>query len=88
MMKRRLSDTYRFPGYEPKEKVLGVFGDPRARIVRLERTGKKLPAAHAVPFSQHSMTVRSGVSETFLAATLEFTLKLRLGESSAKCARK
>jgi hypothetical protein len=87
-MKRRLSDTYRFPGYEPKEKVVGVFGDPRARVVRLERTGKKLPAAHAVPFSQHSMTVRSGASATFLAATLGFILKLRSDESSAKCARK
>ncbi|MBM4307130.1 MAG: hypothetical protein FJ123_10375 [Deltaproteobacteria bacterium] len=38
---RRLLDEYRFPGYRPRAEIRGVFGDPRARVIPLERTGKK-----------------------------------------------
>ncbi len=39
---RRLDDTFRFPGFRPEATVRGIFGDPKARIVRLLRRGKKL----------------------------------------------
>ena len=39
---RRLVDVYRFPAFRPRATVRGVFGDPKVRIVRLERRGKKL----------------------------------------------
>jgi len=39
--RRRLLDEYRFPGYRPRAEVRGVFGDPRARVIRLERVQKK-----------------------------------------------
>ena len=39
--RRRLVDLYAFPGFRPRASVVGVFGDPQARIVRLERRGKK-----------------------------------------------
>lgn len=38
---RRLADTYRFPGFRPSSTVHGIFGDPKARVVRLLRRGKK-----------------------------------------------
>jgi hypothetical protein len=38
---RRLVDVYRFPAFRPRAAVCGVFGDPKARVVRLERRGKK-----------------------------------------------
>ncbi len=39
--KRKLLDEYRFPGFRPKAEVKGIFGDPKARVIRLERTQKK-----------------------------------------------
>src|SRR5512135_2264758 len=38
---RRLDDAYRFTGFRPGPTVRGVFGDPKARILRLLRPGKK-----------------------------------------------
>ena len=32
---RRLEDAYRFIGFRPEPRVRGIFGDPKARIVRL-----------------------------------------------------
>jgi hypothetical protein len=34
---RRLWDAYRFPGFRPRATVHGIFGDPKARVVHLER---------------------------------------------------
>jgi hypothetical protein len=39
--KRQLVDEYRFPGFRPRSRIKGEFGDPKARIIRLERTQKK-----------------------------------------------
>ncbi|MGQ0640489.1 MAG: hypothetical protein ACT4P6_06915 [Gemmatimonadaceae bacterium] len=43
--KRELRDAYRFPGFVPACTIVGVFGDPRARIVSLTRRAKKQSAA-------------------------------------------
>ena len=45
---RRLVGVYRFPAFRPRATVRGVFGDPKVRIVRLERRGKKLCAEPVV----------------------------------------
>ena len=39
--RKRLLDAYRFPGFRPDPELVGVFGDPRARVVRLWRHLKK-----------------------------------------------
>ena len=39
--KRRLWDAYAFPGFRPEETVRGIFGDAKARILRLRRRSKK-----------------------------------------------
>ncbi|MEK6775587.1 MAG: hypothetical protein AABY87_01745 [bacterium] len=49
MSKRRsLLDAYRFPGFRPRATIKGIFGDPKARVMRLERRQKKLHAAIVV----------------------------------------
>jgi len=47
---RRLLDEYRFPGYRPKARIRGVFGDPRARVIELKRIQKKRYGAAAERF--------------------------------------
>jgi hypothetical protein len=89
-MRRRLklSDSYRFPSFKPKQTVTGVFGDPHARVVSLIRQGKKLSAVSVGPFIGHSMIVRSKGSATFPAATPVSTSIWRFDASSAKGAGK
>lgn len=41
---KRLLDAYRFPLFRPLEKVRGVFGDSKARIITLVRRSKKQSA--------------------------------------------
>jgi len=43
--KRRLWDAFAFPGFRPEGTVRGIFGDPKARILRLKRRSKKRCAA-------------------------------------------
>ena len=38
---RRLLDAYNFPGFRPKATIKGILGDPKARVIRLERSQKK-----------------------------------------------
>ena len=42
---KRLSDLYSFPPFRPATIVQGIFGDPRAVVVRMFRRQKKLRAA-------------------------------------------
>jgi hypothetical protein len=41
---KRLLDIFRFPGFVPRPKVRGVFGDPRAVVITLQRRRKKRSA--------------------------------------------
>lgn len=58
--KHSLYDTYRFPGFRPNGKVVGVFGDPYAQVVVLRRCQKKQPADSVAVFMGHITTVRHG----------------------------
>ena len=44
----RLADAYRFPGFRPAAIVRGIFGDPKARVVSLQRRRQKRPVASVV----------------------------------------
>ena len=39
--KRRLWEAYAFPGFLPEATVRGIFGDAKARIIKLVRRSKK-----------------------------------------------
>ena len=45
--KKRLSDSYQFPFFQPSVTVSGLFGDSHARVIRLSRRSKKQSAALA-----------------------------------------
>jgi hypothetical protein len=50
MRKKTLCDSYRFPGFTPQRTIVGIFGDPYARVIRLTRRGKKQFVASAARF--------------------------------------
>jgi hypothetical protein len=66
---RRLWDAYRFPSFRPDPVVVGVFGDPMARIIRLHRREKKRAAARAGWHIEVRTTTRLTESAICLAET-------------------
>jgi hypothetical protein len=44
LKRKRLLDAYRFPFFRPLEKIRGIFGDSKARIITLVRRSKKQSA--------------------------------------------
>ena len=58
--KLKLEDTYRFPGFSPASTVHGVFGDQKARIVTLKRTGTRMicGGCSAVNYAVYDRKVR------------------------------
>jgi len=78
----RLPDTYRFPGFRPAATVRGIFGDPKARIVSLQRRRKKRPVAFAANPSAPITTASGGGSATCRVATPASTWSSSLAASS------
>ena len=76
---KRLWDLYRFPGFRPEQRIIGLFGDPRARVISLIRRGKKLYVAVAAPSTFRITTERFGECGIFLAETLGSIWKWRFG---------
>jgi hypothetical protein len=67
--KRRLTDAYQLPPFTPGQRVSGLFGDPKARVIRFSRRQKKQAAVFAVRHIGPFTTASSAWSETFLVAT-------------------
>src|SRR5262245_66042996 len=72
--KRRLWDAYAFPGFRPEGTVRGIFGDAKARIVRLKRRSKKRAAPTAEPCIAAGTTAPCGGCATCRAATSAYIL--------------
>jgi hypothetical protein len=85
---KRLSDTYRFRGFKPQAKIIGIFGDPKARVVRLERTGKKLSVVPVGSLATVITIAASGEFETSRAGIQKSSSSSRSVASSAKPAGK
>jgi hypothetical protein len=66
---RQMRDAYRFPGFEPLATVRGLFGDPRAVVVTLQRRGKKRRAAFVGKSRLPSTISGLAKSATFPVAT-------------------
>jgi hypothetical protein len=60
---KRLRDSYRFPGFHPALTVVGLFGDPHARVIRLTRRSKKPCAEYVVAYNGGGTTVNCVGSE-------------------------
>ncbi len=85
--KRSLYDAYRFPGFTPARELKGVFGDPKARVIRLNRRSKKQSAVLVVQSTVAGTTKRPGKRATFLAETTAFTWSSRSVALIAGCAK-
>jgi hypothetical protein len=83
---RHLTDAYRFVGFIPKQIVVGIFGDPRARIIKLNRIEKKHIVRNAERSILFFMTARCVVSAIFRVETQGFTLNWRFAGSFAGAA--
>jgi hypothetical protein len=55
---KRLRDVYRFPGFSPQSIVKGLFGDPRALVIKLRRRGEKRFVGCVDGFTAAIMTIR------------------------------
>lgn len=82
--RKRLTDAYRFPGFRPRSEVKGVFGDPKARVISLERTGKKTFAEHVAGSVGAFTIIKFAAFAIFPAPTPGFTWKRQYGESIAR----
>src|ERR1035437_1134751 len=84
--RRRLWDTYTFPGFRPQPTVRGVFGDPKARIITLARRAKKRFAGAAGEFIRVGTTGVYGRFAICRAATRASSWRLRSGGCDAAVA--
>lgn len=84
--RRRLVDLYAFPGFQPRAGVGGVFGDPKARVVFLERRGKKPAAGCAVGVRVESTNASFDGREIFRREKLASTWSWKSGASFAGAA--
>ena len=73
--KRGLLDEYRFPGFRPRHDIHGIFGDPKARVIRLKRVQKKRHAAAVALYIGAITTRMCGEYGTCLAGTPVYTWK-------------
>jgi len=80
---KRLTDTYQFPQFKPHQSISGVFGDPKARVIKFTRKGKKLSAVSAEKNIDQFTTASSDWFVTFPAATTAFIWNWKSGVSSA-----
>jgi len=86
--KRRLLDEYQFPGFRPRSKIQGIFGDPKARVIGLDRTQKK---RHAVAAALYIAVITTRQNDRYgicPAGMPGSTWKWKFGESSARGAGK
>src|SRR5258707_15517257 len=77
--RRRLWDTYWFPGFRPQPTVHGIFGDPKARVITLNRRSKKRAAGAAVMSRWAGTTGKFGGAGIFFAGGLGYFLDCRGG---------
>ena len=81
--KKTLYDSYHFPGFTPQRSIIGIFGDPAARVIKLDRRGKKQHAVCAARSTGLFTTIRSAGSATFPVVTPASIWNYRYGASYA-----
>jgi len=69
---RRLLDEYQFPGFRPRATIKGIFGDPKARVIQLERRQKKLNAGVVELFVKVFTIARFAGSKIYHVGKQEF----------------
>lgn len=86
--KRQLLDEYRFAGFRPRAGIQGKFGDPRARIIRLERTQKKQSVDVVGKYTGATTTRRFGAYGIYRVGMRGYTWRWKSGGYYARGAEK
>ena len=74
---KHILDAYGFPFFRPLEKIRGIFGDSKARVITLVRRSKKQSAMHVAERISFGTTRRFGEFATSPVATHEFIWRSR-----------
>lgn len=77
LKRKRLLDAYRFPFFRPLEKIRGIFGDSKARIITLVRRSKKQSAKPVAELNLVGTTRSFDKFAISLVATHEFIWRSR-----------
>ena len=83
----RLRDFYSYPGFRPAATIRGVFGDPYAVVIALNRRRKKHAAACAAPVIAPSTIKRFAGYATSIAVAVASTWSFTFGASSVATAK-
>jgi len=86
--RKRLLDAYRFAHFRPLEKIRGIFGDSKARVITLVRRSKKPSATVVGERTPAGTTKDSDECATSLVATRASIWKSRSGECFVGTAEK
>ena len=86
--RKRLLDAYQFPFFRPLEKIRGLFGDSKARIITLVRRSKKQSATPVAERILSGTTRSCGEFATCPAATRASIWRSRFVASIAEVAAK
>jgi len=78
--------TYRFPGFRARASTHGIFGDPLAVVLTLERRSKKRSALGVVASAGVGTTAPSAASAISPRETGAFTWSWRFAASLAPLA--
>lgn len=81
-------DEYRHPGFRPGARIKGVFGDPQARVIRLERRKKKQSVDIVEQFAGVTTTRRFDKFGIYLVAGCGYIWKWRFAGFSARGVRR
>ncbi|BBO19166.1 conserved hypothetical protein [Candidatus Brocadia pituitae] len=81
---KTLAELYSHYGFRARSKLTGVYGDPYARVIKLERRQKKQFAQVVIQHQEHTTIVKINKHEIFPAVHIEYTLSLNTAGYSAR----
>ena len=73
---KTLSELYLHSGFRARNKLIGIYGDPYARVIKPVRRQKKPFAQFVIPYQRHTTIAKSNGQETFRAVHSGYTLNL------------
>ena len=73
---KTLSELYSHPGFRARNKLIGIYGDPSARVIKLVRRQKKPFAQFVIHHQRHTTIAKSNGQEIFRAVYSGYTLSL------------
>lgn len=73
---KTLSELYSHSGFRARNKLIGIYGDPYTRVIKLVRRQKKPFAQFVIHHQRHATIAKSNGQEIFRAVHSGYTLSL------------